>query len=198
MSDIFITSDQHFFHKNIMRFKDSAGDLIRPFANINKIDIYSDDEWKKLIHTMNEYMIEKWNSVVKSGDKVYHLGDVSWKYGEEFASIMARLNGQKQLFVGNHDNFKGTNLESFFGKIHTIKPFRGMDFFATHIPTAPYCFPHGMKVCVHGHTHDKNVLTEDGSIDLRYINVCVEKTDYTPLHIDHIKTLVASRLRLLP
>ena len=50
-----ITSDTHFFHNRIIQYED------RPFANAME---------------MNEQMIERWNSVVRKDDLVYHLGDV--------------------------------------------------------------------------------------------------------------------------
>jgi calcineurin-like phosphoesterase family protein len=52
---------------------------------------------------MNETMIERWNSRVKKGDRVYHLGDVALGRPSEAAEILARLNGQIFLVRGNHE-----------------------------------------------------------------------------------------------
>lgn len=61
--DIWLISDTHFNHANILKFTDSRTGLpVRPgFESVDH---------------MNEHMIERWNSVVKPGDIVYHLGDV--------------------------------------------------------------------------------------------------------------------------
>ena len=59
--DIWVISDTHFDHANILNFTDAVGKPTRNFADVE---------------AMNEHMIERWNSVVKPGDKVYHLGDV--------------------------------------------------------------------------------------------------------------------------
>ena len=62
--NIWVISDSHLGHENILKFTDSAtGNPVRGhlFDNIDQMD---------------EYMLEKWNSVVKEGDIVYHLGDV--------------------------------------------------------------------------------------------------------------------------
>ena len=63
MSNIWLISDTHFGHENILNFIDSRTGLkVRPgFANVDEMD---------------ECMVENWNSVVKKGDKVWHLGDV--------------------------------------------------------------------------------------------------------------------------
>ena len=49
-------------------------------------------------------MIENWNSVVKKGDYVYHLGDVFFGSKETFPALWNRLNGSKRLIIGNHDD----------------------------------------------------------------------------------------------
>ena len=61
MANIFVTSDTHLCHENIIKFTDSSGNRIRPFNNI----------WE-----MNETILQHWNSVVKPNDIVWHLGDV--------------------------------------------------------------------------------------------------------------------------
>jgi calcineurin-like phosphoesterase family protein len=62
--DIWVISDTHLSHENILKFTDSdTGDLIRGhlFDNVDQMD---------------EFILEKWNSTIKEGDIVYHLGYV--------------------------------------------------------------------------------------------------------------------------
>ena len=54
---IYFIADTHFNHANIIKYCN------RTFKNT---------------HEMNEYIIQKWNSVVKKDDTVYHLGDVGF------------------------------------------------------------------------------------------------------------------------
>jgi calcineurin-like phosphoesterase family protein len=97
MRDIFVISDTHFRHSAILSFKDRNGDPVRGhlFADVDAMD---------------EHMIERWNSVVKQGDVVYHLGDVAILKTQSdeqwFKKNWARLNGSKRLIVGNHDDIK--------------------------------------------------------------------------------------------
>lgn len=170
MSTIFFTSDTHFFHNNFLKFKDDNDQLIRPFSSVEE---------------MNELMVERWNSVVRDGDKIYHLGDVTFDYGEDFRLLMSRLRGGKRLILGNHDMIKGTNLISFFKKVGLWRLFKDENFVCSHIPLRP---DQMRKVAfnVHGHIHERT-MTEP-----QYVNVCVEQTDYTPVSLDQIKDKITS------
>lgn len=162
---IWFISDTHFHHANILRFTGMSGQPLRNFSSVEE---------------MNEHMVDRWNEVVKPGDKVYHLGDVSFRYGEELASIMGRLRGQKRLILGNHDQLKGTNLASFFQKVVMWRVFRAEGFVCSHVPLHRGSFPHQTALNVHGHIHERVVP------DPQYMNVSVEVTDYRPVHMDEI------------
>lgn len=81
--DRYFTSDLHFHHKRITEF------------TARKDFTTAED------HT--EWLITLWNSQVKKGDTVWHLGDFSFssKY-EEIEAVVKRLNGQKFFIKGNH------------------------------------------------------------------------------------------------
>lgn len=170
MNNFFI-SDTHFFHDNTwLKFKRADGTPLRNFSAT----------WE-----MNEYMIEKWNSVVKQGDKVNHLGDVTFRYDRPFKELMSRLNGHKRLLLGNHDKIKGTCLLDYFEKVDLWKGFKlkgdlkKYSFTCSHIPLILSSLRDG-KFNVHGHTHASCLE------DKHYINVSVEVRDYTPVHLDQI------------
>ena len=78
---IFLTSDTHFRHKNILEY---CG---RPFFSMEH---------------MERELIRNWNSVVGVDDTVYHLGDFSMNH-KYHADIVPQLNGKKILVLGNHD-----------------------------------------------------------------------------------------------
>jgi calcineurin-like phosphoesterase family protein len=173
MRDIWIISDTHFCHENILNFTNSAtGKLIRGARFVD-------------VEEMNEHMIERWNSVVKQGDIVYHLGDVVMGGGHEwFKKNWPRLHGSKRLVVGNHDDIKFLSSGSFFQKVVESRDFRDMGLLLTHRPQHLSQLWNYKKDCpmvnVHGHIH------ENPSPDGPYINVSVEAIDYTPVHIDTI------------
>ena len=78
-------ADCHFFHQSLLNSMD-----MRPFTSVEE---------------MNETMIERWNSKVKTHDEVYILGDFSMGSVEESEKILMRLKGKLTLIVGNHDSF---------------------------------------------------------------------------------------------
>lgn len=167
--DKWFISDTHFFHDNILTFKDDAGELIRKFPSIED---------------MHEYMVEKWNSVVKDNDYVYHLGDVTFQYNGKFNVLMRRLNGDKRLVVGNHDKLFNPALAANFAKMSLWKGFKEGNFTCSHIPQRLEKLRDG-AFNVHGHTHQNNEK------DPHYINVSVEVRDYTPVHYDTILEEIA-------
>lgn len=175
----FFTSDQHFFHANILNFTDDEGNLIRP-----GFDSMED---------MNEYMIEKWNSVVAPDDKLYHLGDIIMKESRKyFDQIMPRLNGRKVLIKGNHDHAKLAVYADYFTDVRSeihLKTKQGDMVVFTHRPI--FLGEH--------HYRDKSVWNGMGHIhqnqldDPRYINLCVEHWDYTPITWEHIQDIIEER-----
>lgn len=157
--NIWVVSDTHFSHANIIKY---AG---RPFENIEE---------------MNETMVDRWNSVVKDEDIIWHLGDVYFKNPE----IISRLKGRKNLLLGNHDSGKDQNLLQNFQKIELWKSFPDFGIVMTHIPLHPSCLikNDGTKVLnVHGHIHEKD------SPEGNYRNVCVEKTNFTPINLEELR-----------
>jgi len=165
MTDIFIISDTHFGHENILNFKTENGSKVREFKDV---------------HDMNETMIERWNKTVKDNDIVYHLGDVYFEKGHQ---VLPRLKGRKRLVLGNHDNAKSLYLHNAFQKIMLWREFKEFNCVMTHVPVHESSL-FKRKYNLHGHIHNNS---HRGLIeDERYINCCVEVNDYTPRHIEDI------------
>lgn len=165
MSTTFLISDTHFSHANILQFEAEA----RPFSSVEE---------------MNEKLIENWNSVVGHNDIVWHLGDVL--FGNKNFHILDRLNGRKNLVLGNHDHYgKGvaTYME-YFRDIQASKKYD--DYLLTHVPIHPSQF-YRFAGNVHGHLHSKHVLDADGNKDRHYVNVSCEHTALSPIAWELVK-----------
>ena len=173
-------SDTHFGHDNIIGYAD------RPFSSSLEMD---------------EFMIARWNEIVKPEDHITHLGDVTMARGgrvqqDAFIRLMKRLNGHKRLFLGNHDHFPiKTYLEAGFEKIYaTWRDEQGLLF--AHIPVHPSAIG-SAKACIHGHIHQNDSPApaifegKDGAKWIKpYVNISVEKTAYRPIHYDEIMARV--------
>lgn len=164
VADKFFISDTHFFHANIIKFLGDDGKRIRNFDTIED---------------MHEYMIKQWNSVVKDGDYVYHLGDVTFKYDGDFNNLMHRLKGKKRLIIGNHDKIWNPALITNFEKAMLWHGFKEWNFTAVHMPLPLQGLRDG-AYCVHGHVHQNSLNNPN------YINVSVEVRNYTPVNIEEI------------
>lgn len=170
--NIWVTSDTHFNHANIIKYCD------RPFHTTREMD----DE-----------MVDRWNAVVKDGDIVYHLGDVYFGGGATdgyINTLLARLHGRKRLVLGNHDNGKDQKLQQAFQKIVVWRMFPEFGLLLTHVPVHETSLFRGATGNekdppklrnIHGHIHTAKSPSKD------HMCVCVEQTDYYPVNIEAIR-----------
>jgi calcineurin-like phosphoesterase family protein len=163
---IFVVSDTHFGHVNILRFKNDVDKPIRP--NFKDVD------------DMNEVMIRNWNSVVTPQDKVYHLGDVFFGPKDKADSILSRLNGKKRLILGNHDDGKSEVLHKHFQKIMMWRIFKEYSTVLSHVPLHETTLHEGSQFNVHGHIH------QNQSPSKHHICACVEHINYTPVLLEDL------------
>jgi len=168
--DIFIISDTHFSHSNILTFKDKDGTKIRPeFSTVTEMD---------------EYMLEQWNSTVKPTDHVIHVGDVIFGNPDLYNRILGKLNGEKTLIMGNHDH-DAKYFQPWFKNIKSILSTRNYfekDLVFSHYPLMDRSFKYGTREAlnIHGHIHTDKLDSTS------HVNVCVEHTKYKPIHIEDI------------
>lgn len=187
MPNRFLISDTHFGHTNTwQKFTLADGSPLRPFTSTEEMD---------------ETMVDNWNKTVRPQDTVYHLGDVV--IARRHLETVKRLNGRKILIRGNHDIFKDKDYyEAGFEQIHGVRVFVDQ-FILSHIPLHPDCVGERFKRNVHGHLHG-NRITRDiicradprtiehefytvrTEIDPRYLSVCVEQINFTPISFDDV------------
>jgi calcineurin-like phosphoesterase family protein len=170
---VWFISDTHYGHENAYKFTSDDGCTpMRPWASAEEGDAA---------------MIERWNSVVHTKDKVYHLGDVA--IPRRGLKVLEQLNGRKVLVAGNHDIFKLKDYTPYFEDIKGAHKYK--DFIISHIPLHPESVPHWAHANIHGHLHSNRVQKEvDGELveDTRYFNVSVEQINFTPINFEEIKS----------
>jgi calcineurin-like phosphoesterase family protein len=171
MSKTWVVSDTHWGHENITKFTTADGSPLRPWDNAAEMD---------------EVMVQNWNSIVSPEDRVYHLGDVA--INRRHLKTMSRLQGRICLIKGNHDIFKLSDYTPYFDDIRAYvvkKTPQGGKCILSHIPVhTDQLGRFGMNI--HGHLHSNLVMRKlakgwSDIADKRYVNVCVEHTNYTPI-----------------
>lgn len=178
MNEIFFTSDTHFFHQQDFVYNP------RRFSSMEE---------------MNEQIIERWNSVVKKTDIVYHLGDVLM--GNYDVSLLTRLYGQIYLIQGNHDTTRKINDIYATGKVTNVIQtselikFGKLSLFCCHYPvlTANFDDRHFNQhvISLHGHTHQtSNWLFPDNPF---IYHVGLDSHNCYPVHIETIITDIRNR-----
>ena len=177
-SNLFLTSDSHFNHANIIKFCN------RPFDSVEE---------------MNEILISNWNNTVPKDGIVFHLGDFAFGGSEVWHKILSRLNGQIHLILGNHDlkNFRQGYADSFASVQEQLTIDIGKKkVILTHFPLLCYHGAQGTEMNVwnligHVHTLKSNNSGKDFE-RLQYLfptqyDVGVDFNNYTPISFQEVK-----------
>ena len=180
MSEIFITSDTHFCHDKPFVWEP------RGFTSIEE---------------MNETIIERWNSVVKPNDMIFHLGDTMLSDNNNGIECLRRLNGQICLVYGNHDTNNRIELIHkelpsiiTLGYAHLFK-YKKMSTYLSHYPTLTSNMDDtGLwhrVISLHGHTHQKtNFLYPDNPF---IYHVGVDSHNCYPVNIEEVIADIKNR-----
>jgi len=122
----------------------------------------------------DELIIKNWNKTIHKRDTVYLLGDITME--KDNYSILKELNGIINVAQGNHD--KPQHTQSLLNHVNKVAScYKLKDCLLTHIPIHPFEI-NRFKYNIHGHVHLNTIK------DYRYINVCAEVMDYTPILLD--------------
>lgn len=172
MPNIFLISDLHLGHTNILGFTNQDGSLLRPgFANIDEHDTF---------------VIDSINKTVRPEDRLVIVGDCVMNKKNMF--MLNRIKGIKTLVMGNHDPTDPEYLTPYFAKISGTLQLD--QFIVTHIPVHTSQLEYRFKGNIHGHLHGHPALEKFGKADTRYFNVSVESLKYTPISLEEIKKQV--------
>ncbi|TET59664.1 MAG: phosphoesterase [Candidatus Stahlbacteria bacterium] len=159
--EIYLTSDHHFFHENIIKYCD------RPFSS-----------WEE----MNKVMIERWNKTVGKGDIVVHLGDFSLGGPKDTVDVVNQLNGNIILIKGNHDR----RTKTFWEKRAGFERYFRNDIVVSNSIILSHR-PRRIEgvINLHGHVHNNlDKYYSEGCV-----NLSVDVWDYYPAHLDEIEIL---------
>ena len=172
MGKIFITSDLHLGHQNIIKYEPTS----RPFATVEEMD---------------DAIVERWNSKVGPHDMVYVLGDLCMGMRDKIKERVSRLNGHIILVRGNHDDKNRIAIyEEMDIEVKDIAylSYKGKFFIMCHFPIVSPEFTKMVKnfddscVFLYGHIHSK---APRGLVDGAF-HVGMDTNDLTPWNIEEI------------
>lgn len=162
---IFVTSDTHFGHKNILKFaKDS-----RPFDSVADMD---------------QALIDSWNSVVGKNDLIYHLGDLSFHKKNKTIDIIKQLNGIKYQILGNHDGvLRHRDFDDLFAWRGDYKKIvvDGVKVILFHYPILHWDSQQHSSMMLHGHLHSNRV-------DVNTMDIGADSNNLMPYNMRDIIT----------
>lgn len=198
MSNIWITSDTHFGHTNIVGPKVSRWSS--GYRNFDSL------------HQMNMALVEGINKYVKEDDILYHLGD--WSFGgaqniKHFRDYIICKN--IHLILGNHDQhiidkdipfnggtFNPIDLFSSINQVLEVSHGKHR-FFMSHYPHLSWHHASKGVIMLHGHEHssfnhlNKNTLRMDVGIDSAKMIL----NEFRPFSIEEVIDL-NSRKKIIP
>lgn len=176
-------SDLHFGHRNVIRFDK------RPFNSVEE---------------MENVLVDNWNKKVTNGDIVYILGDFCFGRTSEWLRILSKLNGEKHLIIGNHDEGRlNTEIMNMFKTVQFYKEVTdcGRRVILSHYPILFYKHSYSANTyMLYGHVHnnteevkfvDKYIKDLKDNCSLNYaklynVGCMMEYMNYTPRTLDEI------------
>lgn len=181
-SNVFFTSDPHFYHRNIIRFCN------RPFNNVDE---------------MNETLINNWNATVKETDTIFILGDFAFAQDSVIRKIINRLAGIKIFIRGNHD--KSLPEDKFITVVDILKlticeNSSYKNFILTHVPLLTWAHRNTGTINLFGHVHFRDDY--NGGIDndilsklnpLQY-DVGVDLNNFTPISFKEVMNKIMKQV----
>jgi len=164
MPKIFLISDLHFGHRNIIGYSN------RPFLTA----------WG-----MDRALVKNWNETVGPEDRVFYLGDFVWR--GPIGRYIRILNGKKTFIRGNHDGRMHAGYDS------VTLAYQGREFLLVHDPADVPESWKGWVIHGHHHNSDTEQYPFINPKAKR-INVSCELIGYRPIDLDLILSLDLDRV----
>jgi calcineurin-like phosphoesterase family protein len=186
---VWITSDTHFGHKNIVR------GVTNWRTQDGEVPVGSTRDFQT-IEQMNERLVDGINNVVGQDDTLIMLGDVSFGGFENIGLFIDRIICKNiHLILGNHDhhidNNRGDIQDKFLSVNHYLETnIEGKDFVLCHYPLQSWNGMNKGVIHLHGHVH----LPEDKKFGKgKKMDVGVDGNGMDPYSINDIIKIMDKR-----
>lgn len=168
LKNIWFISDLHFCHDKDFLYSP------RGFSSIQEHD---------------KNIINNWNSIIKTTDEVYCLGDFMLDDCKKAIEYIKNLNGRVHLLIGNHDTQQKIELYKTCENIVSIelsKMIRIGKYFLwiSHYPTLVRNIRDTKHIwSIHGHTHSKEKFSKEY---YHCYNVSLDAHNNSPINLEKI------------
>lgn len=160
----FFTSDEHYYHKNIIKFCN------RPFSSKEE---------------MNEEMIRRHNEVVTEHDTTIHAGDFAFvKSIKDAYKIIHKLNGKHIFLRGSHDHWMDST--KYFHEI-LEKRLEDQLVVVCHYAMRVWAASHYNSWHLYGHSHGR--LQPEG----KSMDIGVDTNNFYPYSFEQIKEIMKDK-----
>jgi calcineurin-like phosphoesterase family protein len=162
--NVFFTSDEHFGHRNIIKF------CSRPYESVEEMD---------------EDLINKFNNKVPKDGFTIHGGDFYLGRDKHLVNqrYVNRLNGSHLFLMGSHDKWLDNS------KAHELVELmiNGQKIVVCHYAMRVWPASHYNSWLLYGHSHG-GLPSEGKSFDIG-----VDNNGYEPVSYDDIKSIMATQ-----
>lgn len=186
LENIFVTSDHHFGHSNIIQYCD------RPFVDVDEMD---------------RELVRRWNNTVPPNGVVFHLGDFCLGDINEADAFLRQLNGQINIitltwhhdkrwlpYIDGYSRSKSNHPINLLGQEYVIDVTgfgkHPIGIHMSHYPLAEWDRKHYGAIHLHGHSHGNHLgdyhLTGELCFD---VGVDSRNSTYAPLRLSEITAL---------
>jgi len=160
MSHVYMTSDWHFGHQDITKFRTQFPSMT----------------------FMEDYVLENALGLVTKRDILYCIGDMA--FDKRGLMKLRELPCRKILIHGNHDTLTTADYLIVFDEVRGVMPVH--EFWLTHIPIHPTELYR--RANIHGHCHRGGPNQHQTDKDWhRYYNAILEFNDYLPVNLNVIR-----------
>lgn len=163
---VYFSSDLHLGHRNIHNYRTR-------FSSGEEHD---------------EYIMDMLSGLINKRYTYWFLGDVCFTKDalKKFSSLQ-KTKDHFKIVLGNHDLERNLTIRDWaneFNHVYSLVKYK--EFWLSHAPI--HSDELRGKVNIHGHTHYYNID------DKRYINVCVDNTDYKLISLESIRKNIKETL----
>ena len=186
---VWITSDTHYGHKNIVRGTTNWR------TQDGEVPVESTRDFQT-IEQMNWRMIDGINNFISQDDTLIMLGDVSFGGFENIDIFLDRLICKNiHLIIGNHDHHIENNREDIQNRFLSVKHYlevkiNDRSFVLCHYPLQSWNGLNKGVIHLHGHVHlPENRKFGNG----KRMDVGVDGNNLYPINIKEIRSIMKDR-----